>query len=1059
MPGQKYYLQKHIGDLKKYSLQDREVFWKNIKRAAKGLQILHSQGILHRKLDEWSILTENPFDYCDFQLTGFEWSMRLSGALHKTSQSGIAYSFVDDWKGVGEIAAKFLVKQERITDTSIHASDVSSNISSEEAILLRKLLQIIPCPEISYADISKSIDEILTKLIGQINNSYKKFKISFSLGQNSKISLVIRNYVTLKINTEAIDEQVAFIKSDLANPRLVKSKYGKFYLIGESLSYEIKDFQPRRGQKKSNWAIAYCEHASTEQPVVSNSENYLTIGDSQVEIYTQAQAEMEYGKATANINTWKPLINKINNQEKAAPLSSQTQEFWLIQTVEYLLAILNHYPITASAPEITENGTYEVKVTAREDERIESIRKLLGIKDDIYNRVSSAIDNDNNRVNSHWIICNEISLNDSLKKIPHWQYNESQPNDSIPVHKAVYSFLTEVDQTINEKAFLVSTEHKGNYSQYKRKAKALKSLGEHSELISMILDPRAKIKTSYDDLQQDSHFEGLDNSKQKALEEIISTLPLFLLQGPPGVGKTRLIKELIRRRYDEDSTTRFLLTAQSNSAVDHLLKQANDLLTGDSRPLVVRCGNQETEHQTSNIHFQCKTLVDEIISSPLAGSISENIRDRLIEIQKNYNKKERNYHTRTIQSLVLRSANFVFSTTNSPELERLIEEQGQFDWSIVEEAGKATGGELISPLLLSHRRLLIGDHKQLPPFNSDLIKEILINSDSLKEALKLARPLLSSDLLDSSFNDTLQKIIDADEDLENDDILSFSDVCRKSISKLFLFESLISDEVTYQTENPQEKKIAVPLTVQHRMHPAIAEIVSKCFYKNELHTAPEKITDSKTLPPPVLFSSSHLDPAKPVHWIDMPWIQDTIGKIKGEELPRYTNTEEIDAIQRIIKLFKRNPVIETKPTIAVLSPYAQQVKAIKLALSSDKETLSRLQENFCVDTNNLPCHTVDSFQGNEADIVLVSLTRNNNHTSIRSSLGFLTDHRRANVLLSRARKMLFILGSLNFLNTAINQAKSDEDKMSVHPLSDLLEIINGCDDYQVTTYSALSVSE
>ena len=66
-----------------------------------------------------------------------------------------------------------------------------------------------------------------------------------------------------------------------------------------------------------------------------------------------------------------------------------------------------------------------------------------------------------------------------------------------------------------------------------------------------------------------------------------------------------------------------------------------------------------------------------------------------------------------LEGLILRAANVVFATTNSAEIERLIDERGQFDWSIVEEAGKATGSELISPLLLSHRRLMIGDHKQV----------------------------------------------------------------------------------------------------------------------------------------------------------------------------------------------------------------------------------------------------------------------------------------------------------------------------------------------------------
>jgi superfamily I DNA and/or RNA helicase len=68
---------------------------------------------------------------------------------------------------------------------------------------------------------------------------------------------------------------------------------------------------------------------------------------------------------------------------------------------------------------------------------------------------------------------------------------------------------------------------------------------------------------------------------------------------------------------------------------------------------------------------------------------------------------------RAFEAIIRRAANLVFATTNSAAVEQLIEERGLFDWTIVEEAGKATGAELLSPLLLSHRRLMVGDHRQL----------------------------------------------------------------------------------------------------------------------------------------------------------------------------------------------------------------------------------------------------------------------------------------------------------------------------------------------------------
>jgi hypothetical protein len=52
---------------------------------------------------------------------------------------------------------------------------------------------------------------------------------------------------------------------------------------------------------------------------------------------------------------------------------------------------------------------------------------------------------------------------------------------------------------------------------------------------------------------------------------------------------------------------------------------------------------------------------------------------------------------RSFEALVLQSANVLFSTTNSGDLERLIEDRAQFDWTIIEEAAKATGPELLAP--------------------------------------------------------------------------------------------------------------------------------------------------------------------------------------------------------------------------------------------------------------------------------------------------------------------------------------------------------------------------
>ncbi len=85
--------------------------------------------------------------------------------------------------------------------------------------------------------------------------------------------------------------------------------------------------------------------------------------------------------------------------------------------------------------------------------------------------------------------------------------------------------------------------------------------------------------------------------------------------------------------------------------------------------------------------------------------------------------------------------------------------------------------------------------------------------------------------------------------------------------------------------------------------------------------------------------------------------------------------------------------------------------------------------------------TVDSFQGSEADLVVLSLVRNNQRTGL-SALGFLRDKRRMNVALSRARSKLVIVGSLAFLREAVRGVNPDAGE---HGLSFLVDVTGTID--------------
>ena len=72
---------------------------------------------------------------------------------------------------------------------------------------------------------------------------------------------------------------------------------------------------------------------------------------------------------------------------------------------------------------------------------------------------------------------------------------------------------------------------------------------------------------------------------------------------------------------------------------------------------------------------------------------------------------------RDTDNLLLRSSDVTLATASSYVIEEMIADGDQFDWVIIEEAARANGAELVGALLLGNRRVMIGDHKQLSPFD------------------------------------------------------------------------------------------------------------------------------------------------------------------------------------------------------------------------------------------------------------------------------------------------------------------------------------------------------
>ena len=454
----------------------------------------------------------------------------------------------------------------------------------------------------------------------------------------------------------------------------------------------------------------------------------------------------------------------------------------------------------------------------------------------------------------------------------------------------------------------------------------------------------------------------------------------------------------------------------------------------DARPLMVRARSADDDEAAGELELdiQADRLLHTLADSELVEEASPHIRDRIValsEARQATTSRRRSAlggrrtaaELRAFEGMILRAANLVFATTNSAAVERLIDERGLFDWTIVEEAGKATGGELLSPLLLSHRRLMIGDHKQLPPFDIDKVTKLLAATERVMEVVSLVDDLVSRYLKDVSIDETYEEVETTSDD--------FGKTCADTLSILTLFETFVERELARQKKGTKGRNIARRLEEQYRMHPAISRVVSKCFYEGALTTNPKKEKGFLTTSPPLISADPGRLPPTPVVFINMPYgREEAPGGQSRDHLPPWWNPLEVQAAVKALELL-RAVEGDAPPSLAVLSPYWQQVKKLDQAITRKLDgTLSHLGGFGRAIDESAICGTVDSFQGGEADAVVVSLVRNNAHATPAKALGFLRDNRRMNVLLSRAKWKLILIGSLSFYRNILDVSKKLPDQ-------------------------------
>ena len=475
-------------------------------------------------------------------------------------------------------------------------------------------------------------------------------------------------------------------------------------------------------------------------------------------------------------------------------------------------------------------------------------------------------------------------------------------------------------------------------------------------------------------------FPWLNPTQERAVNEVLWAKDVAIVHGPPGTGKTTTLVEAINETLMRESQV--LVCAQSNMAVDWISEKLVDRGIN-----VLRIGNP-TRVNDKMLGFTYERRFESHADYPQLWAIRKAIR----ELRKNRKKGSENYHQK-MDRLKSRAAEIelrinaelfgearVIACTLVGSAHHLLEGM-KFGTLFIDEAAQALEAACWIPMKRASRVILAGDHCQLPP----TVKSIAA--------------------LRAGLGKTLMERI---------------------------------------AENKPE--VVTLLKIQYRMNDEIMRFSSDWFYGGKVESAPQ------------IKYRSVLDYDHPITWIDT-GEESEERRVKSEEFNSSSDdasegSEEqenssifthhsslykeqfvgesfgrinkaeaeltlLTLAEYFTKIGKRR-VLEERIDVGIISPYRAQVQYLK--------KLIKKYEFFKPYRRLISVNTVDGFQGQERDVILISLVRSNDEGQI----GFLKDLRRMNVAMTRARMKLIILGN--------------KDTMTKHPfykkLWEYVEAIN-----------------
>lgn len=1078
--------------------QARRETWQGLQRLGDGLQLLHDQYVLHRNVGPEAVFFSPQLGPSSLRLGGFEWSIRLGLPQTKAPPAGwssppeffagsaYGYRQETDWYAFGILAVRCLLniepyakepppqRHQRVLRELEKAT--ARQLSDLERTFLLRLIDADPASRLARGyEVRTAIKDILAALEYGADPGADTRPLVVVIDPTNQDLVEQAQRLEFVSNEQQPKETfnplsplhvanlTTFIQRDLAAAQLYAVPRKNFYILtGARLTLMLVQFEYT--DKDSNtrvqtWDLSYCPGVGQVRRNEGGS-GCVKLPEGVITVRTVRQIHTDR-QIRQNARSWERNLPSIDRAiELRASLARFHEFIRCTNQLELLLRDAEIFRYKVVERDDSQPGLERIVI--RESPRRRPVPSFCAVEGGLIEFLEREIES--RKQDCDLVVLtgpdeDALIIGRSVPKEERWKVTiDPQQRRVILARQVLGAPLPPAPDEGNLRTWGMF----GQVSLIRRRKRAIDRLEKHSYLLRSVSAPgQVYMDTGPTNLPVPLSVDLVDAAKQTVMQDILRVRPIYALQGPPGTGKTTLVAHLVRQILKDDPVTQILITAQAHGAVDVLRAKVRDeAFQGAEQPLAVRLGFDPDESgmtEGSVEWVSLRILTDakgQLAALPVRSALQQEWLQAAETMMQALESWRPDREAPDFCELVKRGASLTYCTTSAGDLEVLAEGTQSFDWSIVEEAGKAHGFDLALPLQAGHRWLLIGDHKQLEPYRFEAYSDGIARLDETVTALEQlsnrAGGLLDLEWVRSWWERSTD---------ERGEFQTYAKDWLKTFNQIFdLCELATGDKKL--TIDRAEGAMAGMLSRQYRMHPTIGDLISGAYYEDKLVNC--TVDDQGRPKPQVVHPFDH--PAgvagKAIVWLDTPWAgREQLATEQGPRSqpprPRYTNPFEARVLKDFLsqlRLANGQPTPEKPLSLAVLSPYNQQVTSIRNELrSAALPPSTELKQNLRVrrqpdgsEAGRLLAHTVDSFQGNEADIIVVSLVRNNTlPAGEEGTLGFLKMAPRLNVLLSRAERLLVLIGSWEFFQQQVAAVSLDDRYHTLWHWKKVLTLLEG----------------